>query len=162
MKQCIPIHNSQNENCITGWNEYVSHFYDRSRTIEFKWWVSNNRPRHWHIYHAMRSARAQFKYALRQCKLDDRLISSNKIANHMQRHDVNGFWKDIRKHAKSKSSLSNYIDGITEEADIADMWERHYEQLLNDSSNETSKIKVLNSFRNVLAHVGMQVTMKEV
>ena len=42
------------------------------------------------------------------------------------------------------------------------MWGRHYEQLLKDSSNETSKITVLNSFRNVLTHVGMQVTMKEV
>ena len=41
------------------------------------------------------------------------------------------------------------------------MWGRHYEQLLNDSSNETSKITVLNSFSNVLTHVGMQVTMKE-
>ena len=84
MKQCIPIHKSQNKNCITGWNDYVSEFYDRSRT-EFKWWVSNNRPRHGPIYHAMRSARAQFKYALRQYRLDERLISSNKLANHMQR-----------------------------------------------------------------------------
>ena len=39
----------------------------------------------------------------------------------MQRLDVNAFWKDIRKHTKSKSTLSNYIDGITGEADIADM-----------------------------------------
>ena len=133
MKQCIPIHKSQNKNCITSWNEYVSHFYDRSR-IEFKWWISNNRPSHGPIYHAMRSARAQFKYALRQCQLDERLISSNKLANHMQRHDVNALWKDIRKHTKSKSALSNCIDGIRE-ADIAAMWGRHYEQLLNDSSN---------------------------
>ena len=39
------------------------------------------------------------------------------------------------------------------------MWGRHYEQLLNDSSNE---ITVLNSFYNVLTHVRMQVTMKEI
>ena len=31
MKQCIHIHKSQNKNFITGWNEYVSHFYDISR-----------------------------------------------------------------------------------------------------------------------------------
>ena len=37
------------------------------------------------------------------------------------------------------------------------MWGRHYKQLLNDSSNDSS-----NNFRNVLAHDGMQVTMKEV
>ena len=55
----------------------------------------------------MRSARAQFKYALRQWKLDERLISSNILANHMQRHDVNAFCKDIREHTKSKSALSN-------------------------------------------------------
>ena len=151
---------SQNKNCITGWNEYASHFYDRSR-IEFKWWVSNNRPRHGPIYHAMRSAIAQFKYALRQCKLDERLISSIKLANHIQRHDINALLKDIRKHTKSKSALSNCIDGITGEADLVDIWGRHG-QLLNDSSNETSKITVLNSFRNVLTQVGMQVTMKEV
>ena len=70
--------------------------------------------------------------------------------------------KVIRKHTKSKSALSNCIDGITGEADIADMWGRHYEQLLNDSSNETSKITVLNSFCNMLAHVGMQMTMRGV
>ena len=110
----------------------------------------------------MRSARAQFKYALRQCRLDERLISNNKLANHMQRHDINAFWKDIRKHTKSKAALSNCIDGITGEADIAGMWGRHYEQLLNDSSNESSKFTVLDSFGNVLANVGMQVTMKEV
>ena len=42
--------------------------------------------------------------------MDERLISSNKLANHMQRHDVNAFWKDIRKHTKSKSALSNCSD----------------------------------------------------
>ena len=93
MKQCIPIHKSQNKNCIIGWNDYVSHFYDRS-SIEFKRWVSNNRQRHGPIYHTMRSARAQFKYALRRCKLDERLISSNKLANHMQRQ--NACWIDMK------------------------------------------------------------------
>ena len=94
--------------------------------------------------------------------MDERLISSNKLANHMQRQDVNAFWKDIRKHTKSKSALSNCIDVVTGEADTDDMWGCHYEQLLNDSSNETSKITVLNSFRNVLTDVGMQVSMKEI
>ena len=105
----------------------------------------------------MRSARAQFKYVLRQCRLDERLISSNKLANQMQRHNINAAWKDIKKYTKSKAALSNCIDGITGEADIAGMWGRHYEQLLNDSFNESSKFTVLDS----LGNVGMQVTLKE-
>ena len=35
---------------------------------------------------------------------------------------------------------------------IASMWGRHYEQLLNDSFNESSKFTVLDSFGNVLAN----------
>ena len=120
LKLCIPIHKSQNKNCIIGWNKYVSHFYDKSR-IEFKWWISNKRLRHGPIYHAMKSERAQFKYAPRQCNFDERLISSHKLANHRKRHDVNAFWKDTRKHTKSKSALFNCIDGITGEDDIAEM-----------------------------------------
>ena len=58
----------------------------------------------------MRTSRAQFKYALRQCKLDERLIVSKKLADHMKNHEINNFWKDIRKHSKSKSALSDGID----------------------------------------------------
>ena len=42
------------------------------------------------------------------------------------------------------------------------MWKRYYEQLLNDSFNKTSKMTDLNSFDNVLGHVGMSDTMKEI
>ena len=79
----------------------------------------------------MRSSRARFKYALRQCKLDERLIVSEKLADHMKNHEINDFWKDIRKHSKSKSALSNCIDGVTGENAIADLWRDHYESLLN-------------------------------
>ena len=101
-KLCIPVLKLHENNYIAGWNEHVSYYYNISR-IEFKWWVSNNRPRHGSIYHAMRSSRARFKYALRQCKLDERLIVSEKLADHMKNHEINDFWKDIRKHSKSKS-----------------------------------------------------------
>ena len=58
----------------------------------------------------MRSSRAQFKYALRQCKLDERLIVSKELADHMKNHGINDFWKNIRKHSKSKSALSDGIE----------------------------------------------------
>ena len=64
--------------------------------IDFKWWVSHNRPRHGPIYHAMRSPRAQFKYALRQCKLEELTINSTKLENYMQYREVNAFWKECK------------------------------------------------------------------
>ena len=70
---------------------------------------------------SMRSFSARFKYALRQCKLDKRLIVSEKLADHMKNHEINDLWKDIRKHSKSKYALSNCIDGVTGENAVADL-----------------------------------------
>ena len=160
-KRCIPVLKLHENSYIAGWNEHVSYYYNISR-IEFKWWVSNNRPRQGSIYHAMRSSRARFKYALRQCKLDERLIVSEKLADHMKNHEINDFWKDIRNHSKSKSALSNCIDGVTGENAIADLWRDHYESLLNDSTHHDEKADVLQSFNNICSHAGMYVTTSEV
>ena len=55
--------------------------------------MSKNRSRHGPIYHAMRSSRARFKYALRQCRYNERQIASEKLANHMEDHELNDFGK---------------------------------------------------------------------
>ena len=162
-KQCIPVLKLHDNNYIAEWNEHVSHYLNVART-EFKWWVSKNRPRHGPIYHAMRSSRARFKYALRQCRYNEQQIASEKLANHMKDHELNDFWKDVRKHSKSKSALSNCIDGVTGETAIADLWRNHYQELLNDSTRNDDDVKmdVLESFHNICSHVGMHVTMNEV
>ena len=162
-KQCIPVLKLHDNNYIAGWNEHVSHYHNVART-EFKWWVSKNRPRHGPIYHAMRSSRARFKYALRQCRYNEQQIANEKLANHMKDHELNDFWKDVRKHSKSKSALSNCIDGVTGETAIADLWRNHYQELLNDSTRNDDDVKmdVLESFHNICSHVGMHVTMNEV
>ena len=82
-KQCIPVLKLHENNYIAGWNEHVSCYYNILR-IEFKWSVYSSRSRHGSIYHAMRSSRARFKYTLRQCQLDERLIVSKKLADHMK------------------------------------------------------------------------------
>ena len=80
---------------------------------EFKFWKQNNMPRSGPVFRAMSSARARFKYALRQCPLDEQMISSDKLAYHMQCHDENRFWKQNTIRNGSKSTLSNCIDWAT-------------------------------------------------
>ena len=71
----------------------------------FKLLVFNNRTCHRSIYHAIRTSRAGFTYALRQCKLDERLIVSEKLADQMKDHEIN-----FKKHSKSKSAPSDCIE----------------------------------------------------
>ena len=68
----------------------------------------------------------------------------------------------IRKQNKAKSALSNCVAGVTGETVIADMWRNHYEELLNSSASSHEKEDLLEHFKSVSSHVGMQVTMLEV
>ena len=54
--------------------------------------------------------KATFPSAIINTLQGKRLIVSEKLADHMKDHGINDFWKDIRKHNKSKSALSNCID----------------------------------------------------
>ena len=57
------------------------------------------------------------------------------LANYMQCHDLNNFWKEIALRNKSKSTQSNCIAGISGETDIANLWKDHQCSLLNSSTN---------------------------
>ena len=79
-------------------------------------------PRSGPIFREMSIARARFKHALKQCRLDEKMLHSNKLSYYMQCRDINSFWKDIAIHNKSKSTLSNSIDGTTNIADKQDVY----------------------------------------
>ena len=160
IRKCIPM-KKHNEHSIVGWNEEVKQYHTIARS-EFKFWKQNNMPRSGPVFHDMRIARARFKYALRQCRLDEQMIYSNRLAKYMQCHDVNNFWKTINIRNKSKATLSNCIAGTSGETNIANMWKDHYSSLLNSSSNITDKDDECISFKNMCFNHGMHVSVSEV
>ena len=81
-------------------------------------------------------------HSIRQCRLDEQMISSDKLAYHMQCHDKNRLWKEVYIRNRSKSTLSNYNDGVTGEITIANQWKHHYSSLLNSLSNTAGKDNV--------------------
>ena len=90
------------------------------------------------------------------------MIRSNKLANYMQCHDLNNFWKEIALRNKSKSTQSNCIAGISGETDIANLWKDHYCSLLNSSTNLADKDVVCTSFKKMCFNHGMHVSVTEV
>ena len=109
-----------NEHSIVGWNEEVKHYHTIARSA-FKFWKQNNMPPSGPVFHDMSIARTHFKHAPRQCRLDEQMIYSNKLANYMQCHDVNNFWKAFNIRNKSKATLSNCIAGTSGETNNANM-----------------------------------------
>ena len=90
------------------------------------------------------------------------MIYSNRLANYMQCHDVNNFWKTINIRNKSKATLSNCIAGTSRETNIVNMWKDHYSSLLNSSPNVTDKDDVCTSFKNMCFNHGMHVSVSKV
>ena len=48
------------------------------------------------------------------------------------------------------------------EADIADLWRKHYDDLSNCNTNTDKIVTILDTFGTVCSHVGMNVTLSEV
>ena len=89
IRKCIPI-KKHNEHAIVGWNDEVKHYHGIARS-EFKFWKQNNMPRSGPIFREMSIARARFKHALKQCRLNEKMIHSNKLAYYIQGRDINSF-----------------------------------------------------------------------
>ena len=67
----------------------------------------------------------------------------------------------MQRNTISKSALSNCVDVVTGETDIADMWHNHYEELFNCNTNTDKMVTILDTFGIVCSHVGMNVTMSK-
>ena len=80
----------------------------------------------------------------------------------MQNREINAFWKECKKHTISKFALSNHVDRVTREADIAGMRRNHYEDIIKtkylgliiNSSMKTSS-DVVRQSRKFYAQVNM-------
>ena len=109
----------------------------------------------------MKTSRARFKYALRNCKKNEETCKADALAYDLSQNDIVSFWKKVKQNNIS-SCLSNKIDGITGEREIAETWKVHYEHLLNSISNNCKKSEVLDEIRVIDRHENMNVHHSEI
>ena len=80
----------KNKHIVPGWNIYVSELHDIARN-EFLYWRANGSPREGPIAATMRTSRARFKLALRECKINEDRIKAEAMAAKMVAGDSAGF-----------------------------------------------------------------------
>jgi hypothetical protein len=98
----------------------------------------------------MKSTRARFKYALRNCRVIESRARADAIAKKLLTKDDASFWKDVKKMSSSSGNvLSSMVDDVVGEEYIANMWQRHYGQLLNSNKDVTCRKRVLDSLQNI-------------
>ena len=128
------IPSSKSSDCrnyiVPGFNDYVKDLHSVARS-DYVVWRDAGKPRSGTPCSNMRRSRLQFKYALRQCRMNEEAIRADKYAKSLLDKDMLSFWKHIRKSNNARVPLATTIGGITGENEIAEMWQDHYKSILN-------------------------------
>jgi len=78
----IPVSKSSNDNRhnIPGWNDYVYEKHHEAR-LAYRDWLSDNKQRHGPLFICMQRTRANFKLALRHCRIHENQLRADVCAS---------------------------------------------------------------------------------
>ena len=126
-------------------------------------WNLYGRPYHGHLYHSMRSSRAQFKYALKYAKRIEETAKADALAKDLGGQKFDEFWKSVNKINQSSQLHTTTIDGITGEANIAEHWRTHFHGILNTNiCDQTLKSSILGTLDDIQHDARMTVCYTDV
>ena len=80
----------------------------------------------------------------------------------MAAHDYDKFWNTVRKCDQMKCFLPNTIDGVCDVQNIASMWSKHFQGLLNVSDDTSCRKHITNICSNIPPSKYVIVTVDEV
>jgi exonuclease III len=130
--------------------DFFKHWWDdnlsdlKSKSIEaHALWKEHGKPHKGAIYDIMKSAKAQYKRAIRQKDKSDFNIVSNELHDCLLNKDHASFWKSWKSKFVSKSGVSSVINGCSSPAEVATMFADTFEKacLPNSSTNSMRLFK---------------------
>ena len=114
---------------VAGWNEHVKPFHIESK-FWHGLWTSAGKPPAGPLFHTMREAKMQFKYAFRRLKRVSHKLQNDKFVESILKGGVNIF-QEIKKFRGKSSNCSSRIDDEVGASNIANHFAGIYENLYN-------------------------------
>ena len=142
---------TKNKYVVPGWNMYVSESHKEARR-DFLYWRSVGSPREGPIALTMRSSRARFKLALRECKREEDRMRAEAMAEKLLAGNSSGLWNDIRSLCPQKTTRVGRVDDAIGDQDIGNLWKTRFEQLLNCVRNDSMETEVRTRFTDNRAY----------
>ena len=100
----------------------------------------------------MRTTRLQFKYILRQCRMDKDMIRADALARSLHCKHTTSFWKGVKSMRVNDVLLATKVGDPVGDANVSKLWQDHFSTLLNSVQNNGSKTYVSESIKHGLAH----------
>ena len=139
-------HNPIKGSVKPGWSDYVAELYSTSRDVA-KLWGNACKPRQGYLFELHRISKARFKLNLRKESL------ASKLAN----GDSKGFWKLIKGDSNVRVPLPTSVEGVTGEANIANLMTTHYKDVFNtaDEGCRAANYAVCNDVQRIFRFLMM-------
>ena len=101
------------------------------------------------IFNSMYRSRALFKYSLRYCKRIENRIVADKLAEDLCKKDYVKFWKHVNTINVKRAPVANSVGGCSGSEAIAYMWQKHFSNVLNNTSNrDLCRVNVLDILKD--------------
>ena len=133
-------------------NNYFKHWWDdnlrdlKAKSIDaHALWKSCGCPRDGDVYHLKRSAKAEYKLALRQKNRDDIDYVSNELHDMLLQKEQSAFWKTWSAKFCKKVKPSEFIDGCNDSSQIANTFAAVFARACTNNSIEAS-VKLYNEY----------------
>ena len=123
-------HNHIKESVKPGWSDYVAELYSTSRDVA-KLWGNAGKPRQGYLFELHRTSKARFEFALRYIKRNEASLRKESLASKLADGDSKGFWELIKGDSNVRVPLPTSVEGVTGEANIANLWRTHYKDVFN-------------------------------
>ena len=88
-----------------------------------------------HEFH--KKTKARFKYALRFITKNEKQLRKEALAKKLTDLNPNAFWKEIKLMNNSATPLPVNIDGVNGNEAIAELWKKHFKDILNCLRNNS-------------------------
>ena len=137
-----------NSSCtVAGWNDHLKELHSIARDA-FQLWRECGKPRHGPLFDFKRRTHSRFKYALRVCRRNEDQNKADAAAKSLYSGNCKQFWSSVNKINTKTPPRPNNINGCSGDANIAEMWRKHYSDLFNVVHTKSDQKFVLNSIEN--------------
>ena len=110
----------------------------------------------------MRNSRLRFRYAFRECRVNEEIMRADALAHALYGRDSTSFWKDVKKMTSTKIPLATKVGDAAGTANITAMWQTHFSELLNSIHDTSLKSFVCEHVDAVLPDSRISVTSCDV
>lgn len=94
-----------------------------------KLWLSVGKPKHGSIFNNMQQAKLNYKRYLHEKQADRKHQFTDSLADSLCNKDMKSFWKTWNNKVKPAHSVSQSVDGVVGDLNIADVFKKFFSQV---------------------------------